>query len=118
MNNKKIVGFLLLIITPFIAYYFLILGVQEVFSIFKIKDLVGVVAILSGVTGIVTGFSSSRQASLDAVKNYFQQGDEDAFSNARKRILDAKETDDIDSSDVSKICNFFGCLIVHLGFKL
>ena len=106
MNRKRIVAIILLVIGPIMSYYY-IKKYDYVSSFFSMNNIVGIVAILSGITGIIMGISSSRQASLEAVKHYFQQGDEDAYSQARKNIFSAKDSKDIDDKDVSKVCNFF-----------
>lgn len=107
MSRKKILAIIFLIVTPFISYFYFLNKPSAMLSFLSINNLVGVVAILSGLTGVVMGIASARQASLDAVKEYFQQGDEDSYSEARGRILKAENVNQIESSDVSKVCNFF-----------
>ncbi|MCC5912486.1 MAG: hypothetical protein JJT76_18870 [Clostridiaceae bacterium] len=107
MSRKKVLAIIFSTIAPFISYFYYFNKSNVLIGFFSINNLVGVVAILSGLTGIVMGIASSRQANLDAVKEYFQQGDEDSYSEARGRILKAENVDQIESSDVSKICNFF-----------
>ena len=41
----------------------------------KIKDVVNIVAILSGISGVLIGVASIRISNMGAVKEYFQQGD-------------------------------------------
>lgn len=107
MSRKKIMAIIFLIITPFISYFYLLNIHNTMLSFLNINNLVGIVAILSGVTGIVMSIASARQASLDAVKEYFQQGDEESYYEARSRILNSKKNKQIKFSDVSKVCNFF-----------
>lgn len=78
MNRKKIFSFIFLMVAPFVSYFYFIINPNSLIGFFSINNLVGIVAILSGLTGIVMGIASARQASLDAVKEYFQQGDEDS----------------------------------------
>lgn len=42
---------------------------------YHIKDVVNIVAILSGISAILVGVASIRISNLGAVKEYFQQGD-------------------------------------------
>ena len=42
---------------------------------YHIKDVVNIVAILSGISAILVGIASIRISNLGAVKEYFQQGD-------------------------------------------
>lgn len=107
MYKRKIIVIILLTVIPMVSYYYLHNNTEFILSFCSINNLVGIVAIFSGITGIIMGLASARQASLDAVKEYFQQGDEDSYSEARKNILEAKNNDEIKSSDVNKICNFF-----------
>lgn len=107
MNKKRNLAIILSIIATLIGYYFLSNNINNSFELFRIENLVGIIAILSGIAGIVMGISSVRHASLDAVKEYFQQGDEDSYSSARKRILEVKNISENEYSAVSKVCNFF-----------
>ncbi|HHX61354.1 MAG TPA: hypothetical protein GX707_11690 [Epulopiscium sp.] len=107
MSRKRIITIIILVIIPFVGYYYLKNNIISVGLLFNIENLVGVIAILSGITGIVIGFSSSRQASLDAVKDYFQQGDEESYVKARTNILETKSIDKMEKTEVGKVCNFF-----------
>ena len=61
-------------------------AICEYFKKTKIKDIVNIVAILSGVSGILVGIASIRISNMGAVKEYFQQGDNKENAEARKEI--------------------------------
>ena len=63
----------------------------EVLSQLKIKDIVNIVAILSGISGILVGAASIRISNLGAVQEYFQQGDSKEYTEARRRLYDKIE---------------------------
>ena len=67
---------LFLDINPDANYLKAIVGFTK---IAKIKDVVNIVAILSGISGILVGVASIRISNLGAVKEYFQQGDTPEF---------------------------------------
>ena len=50
---------------------------------YHIKDVVNIVAILSGISAILVGVASIRISNLGAVKEYFQQGDNKEYTTAR-----------------------------------
>ena len=52
----------------------------------KIKDVVNIVAILSGISGVLIGVASIRISNMGAVKEYFQPGDSLENVAARKEI--------------------------------
>lgn len=76
----------------------------------NIKEVVNVVAILSGISGILVGAASIRISNLSAVREYFQQGDTTEFIEARKNIYAKIDQNiKIDKNDVeaSRIVAFF-----------
>lgn len=105
IRNNRIVTITLIAVAVFGGYIYSISMGEKPLGAFNMNDVVGVVAILSGIAGIVMGIASARQASLEAVKEYFQQGDEDAYVEARRRIFNEKGT--ITEADLSKVANFF-----------
>ena len=54
-----------------------------VFKRWHLKETVDIVAILSGISGILVGIASIRISNLGAVKEYFQQGDAKEHTEAR-----------------------------------
>lgn len=76
----------------------------------NIKDVVNIVAILSGISGILVGAASIRISNLGAVKEYFQQGDTAEFLEARRRIysqIDQNVKIDKNDRDAASIVSFF-----------
>ena len=53
---------------------------------YHIKDVVNIVAILSGISAILVGVASIRISNLGAVKEYFQQGDNKEYTTARHNL--------------------------------
>lgn len=53
---------------------------------YHIKDVVNIVAILSGISAILVGIASIRISNLGAVKEYFQQGDNKEYTTARHNL--------------------------------
>lgn len=54
---------------------------------YHIKDVVNIVAILSGISAILVGVASIRISNLGAVKEYFQQGDNKEYTTARHNLV-------------------------------
>ena len=76
----------------------------------KIKDVVNIVAILSGISGVLIGVASIRISNMEAVKEYFQQGDSLENVAARKEIYcKINNNIKIDKNDVAagSIISFF-----------
>ncbi|WP_390607273.1 acyltransferase [Dorea longicatena] len=76
----------------------------------KIKDVVNIVAILSGISGVLIGVASIRISNMGAVKEYFQQGDSLENVAARKEIYcKINNNIKIDKNDVAagSIISFF-----------
>lgn len=108
MISNKVSARFLLIIVPFIAFFYFFNDIENSFSLYSMEHIVGIVAILSGIAGIIMGISSSRQASLDAVKDYFQQGDQSELVSARKKLFEHHVNGkDFKDDDIAKVCNFF-----------
>lgn len=114
IKRKKLA--LILIPIPFFIYFFR----DKFISNIVLENIVGLVAILSGIAGTYIGFSTSKMASLEAVREYFQQGDKSEYVKARKNIYNNGEKGDgnISSSDASTVCNFFHFwgLMVRKGY--
>ena len=75
-----------------------------------LQNVVNLVAIVSGISGIIMGLVSLKMVNLDAVKEYFQQGDSDDFIAARKKVYELGETNErIEpyNSEVGKVVSFF-----------
>lgn len=108
MKNKRIILTIILLIIPFIGYYLIRkLGLEFNLNL-NMEYVVGLVAILSGITGIVMSITSSRQASLDAIKEYYQQGDSENYVKARGFISSKNNLKGIDDQkQVSDIVNFY-----------
>lgn len=107
MKKTKVISLILTLIIPIIGYYYLKIEYINLYNILNIENVVGIVAILSGITGIIMGIGSMRQASLDAIKDYFQQGDNPEHVKAREFISKNKNNLDEDSVEVKKIVNFY-----------
>lgn len=96
MINKQNKGFMWICLSAVCLVILLFLKFNEVNviadkivgTIFSthIKDVVNIVAILSGVTGILVGVASIRISNLGAVEEYFQQGDAKEQTEARRKI--------------------------------
>lgn len=89
----------------------------EVLSQMKIKDVVNIVAILSGISGILVGAASIRISNLGAVQEYFQQGDSKEYTEARRRVYDKIQKkqkidkEDIDAGIVVSFFHFWGLMV-------
>lgn len=83
----------------------------------KIKDVVNIVAILSGISGILVGAASIRISNLGAVKEYFQQGDTAEFIEARRKIyskIDRNikiDKNDVDAASIVSFFHFWGLMV-------
>ena len=83
----------------------------------KVKDIVNIVAILSGISGILVGAASIRISNLGAVQEYFQQGDSREYTEARRKLyykIDKREKidkDDIDAGIVVSFFHFWGLMV-------
>lgn len=76
----------------------------------NIQFVVNIVAIISGISGVIIGLSGWRATNLDAVKEYFQQGDTEEFIKARGELYDKQDHNkniEYDSKEASMITNFF-----------
>jgi len=104
---KKAICIILSIIIPILSYYYIKSLNINFESVINIENVVGIVAILSGVSGIIIGTASVRQANLIAVKEYFEQGDNSEHISARKYIADNKNKIYESKIEVSQIINFF-----------
>ncbi len=89
-----------------IFVYILRNGSGNLNKLLILDNVVGVVAILSGIAGILIGVAGMRQANLDAVKEYFQQGDNSDYVKARRNIS-SSESSTFKDEDVAEVCNFF-----------
>lgn len=79
-------------------------------DILNLQNVVNIVAIISGVSGVIMGLTSFKMANLDAVKEYFQQGDSDDFIKARKNVYKtAEEKRKIEkhNENAAKVISFF-----------
>jgi len=75
-----------------------------------LQIIVNIVAIVSGASGVIIGLSGFKISSLDAVKEYFQQGDAERFIKARHNIYSVSEEGksiEFENKDASIICSFF-----------
>lgn len=82
---------------------------------------VNIIAIISGISGVVIGISGCKAAHLDAVKEFFQQGDAEEFIKARRVLYEKEEKNEkveSDSSDAARITDFyqFWGLMVRKGY--
>lgn len=83
----------------------------------KIKDIVNIVAILSGVSGILVGTASIRISNMGAVKEYFQQGDNKENAEARKEIYHKInnniriDKNDVAAASVVSFFHFWGAMV-------
>lgn len=59
---------------------------SEVLEQVRVKDVVNIVAILSGISGILVGAASIRISNLGAVQEYFQRGDTKEYTEARRKL--------------------------------
>ena len=88
-----------------------------VFKRWHLEETVDIVAILSGISGILVGIASIRISNLGAVKEYFQQGDAKEYTEARKNLYrkfdDGIKIDknDKDASNVISFFNFWGMMV-------
>lgn len=86
-------------------------------KITKIKDVVNIVAILSGISGILVGAASIRISNLGAVKEYFQQGDTPEFIEARRKVyskIDKNvkiDKNDVDAASIVSFFHFWGLMV-------
>ena len=77
---------------------------------YHIKDVVNIVAILSGISAILVGVASIRISNLGAVKEYFQQGDNKEYTTARHNLykkFDENVPIDPNDADASNTVSFF-----------
>ena len=76
----------------------------------ELNDIVAYVAIGAGITGILSfliGVLPARKlAELQAVIQYFQQGDTKEFIECRHRVYEANDGN-INSKDAAYLCSFF-----------
>lgn len=92
---------------PFVGYFLITYAELNTYAK-NIEAVVGIIAILSGITGIIMGVASARQASLAAVKDYYQQGDSDKYVIARRYMTDNHDLKTIeDYNQVADIMNFY-----------
>lgn len=56
----------------------------------NLQYIVNVIAIISGFSGVIIGVTGYRTANLEAIKEYFLQGDAPELAKARRQIYDAK----------------------------
>ena len=101
---------LLLIFTNLDSINFSALTISSMIEKIKIKDAVNIVAILSGISGILVGAASIRISNLGAVEEYFQQGDSREYTEARRRVynlIERKQKIDKDDVDVGIVVSFF-----------
>ena len=83
---------------------------SEVLEQVRVKDVVNIVAILSGISGILVGAASIRISNLGAVQEYFQQGDTKEYTEARRKLynkIDKKQKIDKDDLDAGIVVSFF-----------
>ena len=83
---------------------------SEVLEQVKVKDVVNIVAILSGISGILVGAASIRISNLGAVQEYFQRGDTKEYTEARRKLynkIDNKQKIDKDDLDAGIVVSFF-----------
>ena len=91
--------------------------VIEIVDKINVKDIVNIVAILSGISGILVGAASIRISNLGAVKEYFQQGDSKEYTDARRRLynkivgMQKISKDDIDAAIVVSFFHFWGMMV-------
>lgn len=84
--------------------------IQKIFEETQIKDVVNIVAILSGISGILIGAASIRISNLGAVKEYFQQGDAEGQRAARRKIynkIENNENIDKNDSDAGNVISLY-----------
>ena len=92
-------------------------GIYEFAKDTNIKDIVNIVAIMSGVSGILVGAASIRISNMGAVKEYFQQGDAAEHTKARKQIYYKMEQNitidknDLAAADVVSFFHFWGAMV-------
>lgn len=127
MINKRNKSYIFYIIC-FVAVIFLVLINFEFFrdymkdifgfvQIKKMKDVVNIVAILSGISGILVGAASIRISNLGAVKEYFQQGDTPEFIEARKKLYSKIDRNikinknDLDAASIVSFFHFWGLMV-------
>lgn len=75
-----------------------------------LQIIVNIVAIVSGASGVIIGLSGFKISSLDAVKEYFQQGDAERFIEARHNIyslFEGNKAIEFENKDASIVCSFF-----------
>ena len=83
---------------------------SEVLEWVKVKDIVNIVAILSGISVILVGAASIRISNLGSVQEYFQQGDSKEYTEARRKLynkIDKKQKIDKDDLDAAIVVSFF-----------
>lgn len=87
----------------------------------SLQYIVNIIAIISGLSGMIIGFGGYRAANLEAIREYFLQGDATELSEARGKIYDAKNPEELMkelriervdkkenlSKGISKINNFY-----------
>jgi acetyltransferase-like isoleucine patch superfamily enzyme len=84
---------------------------------YHIKDVVNIVAILSGISAILVGIASIRISNLGAVKEYFQQGDNKEYTIARHNLYKKFEKkipidpNDADASNTVSFFHFWGLMV-------
>ena len=84
---------------------------------YHIKDVVNIVAILSGISAILVGVASIRISNLGAVKEYFQQGDNKEYTTARHNLYKKFEEgvsidpNDADASNTVSFFHFWGLMV-------
>lgn len=92
-------------------------SLATVFKRWHLKETVDIVAILSGISGILVGIASIRISNLGAVKEYFQQGDAKEYAEARKNLYQKFDAgikinkDDRDASNVISFFHFWGMMV-------
>ena len=92
-------------------------------DIIQIKDVVNIVAILSGISGVLIGVASIRISNMGAVKEYFQQGDSLENVAARKEIYcKINNNIKIDKNDVAagsiiSFFHFWGIMVKTVSVK-
>ena len=127
MINKQNKGFMWICLSAVCLVILLFLNFNEVNviadkivgTIFSthIKDVVNIVAILSGVTGILVGVASIRISNLGAVEEYFQQGDAKEQTEARRKIYvlinngQKIDKNDVDAATVIAFFHFWGLMV-------
>lgn len=83
---------------------------------YHIKDVVNIVAILSGISAILVGIASIRISNLGAVKEYFQQGDNKEYTTARHNLykkFDENVPIDPNDADASNTVFIFSLLGIN-----